>query len=241
MSDRDALTPRVILFRHGETEWSKLGRFTGTSDVELTQEGTAQVSSAAATLVGAGKLLDPFRLAHVFVSPRIRAVRTFELLLPPSFGVVAGKVTFTEDIAEWNYGDYEGLTDQEIRVLRKKRGLDLEKKWDIRRDGCEGGESRQQVTERLDRLISQIKEIQRPYMNGEKPVDVLFVAHGLILRCFVKRWLGLSVDFPLRMMLAPAAIAVLSYKNNDVNEPAFHVGVALPSDEALPSNDEGGC
>ena len=90
--------------------------------------------------MGAGKLLDPLRLAHVFVSPRVRAVRTFELLLPPSSGVVAEKVTYTEDIAEWNYGDYEGLKDQEIRLLRKQRSLDLERRWNIWSDGCEGGE-----------------------------------------------------------------------------------------------------
>lgn len=89
--------------------------------------------------MGAGKLLDPLRLAHVFVSPRMRAVRTFELLLAPSSGVVAG-VTYTEDIAEWNYGDYEGLKDHEIRSLRKQRGLDLERRWNIWSDGCEGGE-----------------------------------------------------------------------------------------------------
>ncbi|TAQ86905.1 hypothetical protein B7494_g4758 [Chlorociboria aeruginascens] len=76
-------------------------------------------------------------------SPRMRAVKTFELLLPPSFGiVVARQVTYTEDIAEWDYGDYEGLKNQEIRVLRKERGLDLER------------ESRQQVTERVDRNLT---------------------------------------------------------------------------------------
>ncbi|KAL5436034.1 hypothetical protein PMIN06_010955 [Paraphaeosphaeria minitans] len=128
------------------------------------------VSSAAARLVGAGRHLDPFRLVHVFVSPRVRAVKTFELLLPAS-GVVA-EVTYTEDITEWGYGDYEGLKDEEIRLLRKKRGLDVEREGDIWSGGCEGGESRQQVTERLDGLISQIKEIQKPYMHGEKPVDV---------------------------------------------------------------------
>jgi broad specificity phosphatase PhoE len=130
----------ICVLQTGETEWAKLGRSTGTTDVELTQAGAAQVSSAAATLVGAGKLLDPCRLMHVFVSPRLRAKKTFELLLAPSSGVAAEKVTYTEDIAEWNYGDYEGRTNQEIRDSRKERGLDLERKWDIWSDGCEGGE-----------------------------------------------------------------------------------------------------
>ncbi|KAK3311731.1 uncharacterized protein B0T15DRAFT_522358 [Chaetomium strumarium] len=65
-------------------------------------------------------------------------------------------------------------------------------------------------------------------MNRGEPADVLLVAYGLILRCFVKRWLGFSIDFPLQMILAPGAIAVLSYKNNNIEEPAFHVGISLP-------------
>ncbi|KAL2843821.1 histidine phosphatase superfamily [Aspergillus pseudodeflectus] len=208
MSDQDALTPRVFLVRHGETEWAKSGRFTGITDIQLTETGATQVSSAATTLVGPRKLLDPFRLAHIFVSPRTRAITTFKLLMGPFSSVI------------------------EIRSLWKEKGLDLEKEWNILRDGCEGGESSKQVTDRLDRLISQIKVIQRPYMNGDEPADVLLVAHGLIHRCFVKRWLGFSIDFDLQMMFAPGAIAVLSYKNNDIDKPALHVGVALPpSDE----------
>ncbi|KAL4914301.1 histidine phosphatase superfamily [Aspergillus aurantiobrunneus] len=231
MSDRDTLTPRVFLVRHGETEWAKSGRFTGTTDIGLTETGAAQVSSAAATLVGAHKLLDPGRLACIFVSPRSRAETTFELLLGPFFGVMKAKVAHTEDIAEWDYGDYEGYTDQAIRKLRKEKGLDREKEWNIWSDGCEGGESSKQIADRLDGLISQIKDIQRPYMNGEEPADVLLVAHGLINRCFVLRWLGFPLDFDLRMMFAPGAIAVLSYKNNDIDKPALHVGVALPPSE----------
>jgi len=122
----------------GETTWAKSGRYTGSTDIDLTPFGAAQVSSTAATLVGAGKLLDPSRLAHVFVSPRKRATKTFELLL--SGAVERSNVTITDDIAEWDYGDYEGLKAEEIRDLRKERKLDLVRKWDIWRDGCEGGE-----------------------------------------------------------------------------------------------------
>ena len=93
--------------------------------------------------MGAGKLVDPSRLAHTFVSPRKRARTTFErLLLPTSFSASRGgqDITFTEDISEWDYGDYEGLKTGEIRKLRKERGLDQESEWNIWRDGCEGGE-----------------------------------------------------------------------------------------------------
>ncbi|KAJ5060229.1 histidine phosphatase superfamily, partial [Bipolaris maydis] len=160
--------------------------------------------------------------------PRIRAVKTFQLLLPPPNSAVTGNITYTEDIAEWNYGDYKGLTDLEIRDLRKKGGLDHERDWDIWKDGCKGGESAQQVSERLDRLIMQIKEIQKPHMCGDKPANVLLVAHGLILRCFAKRWLGWMIHSPLPMTLLPGSVSVLSYKANDVERPAFHLGMALP-------------
>lgn len=159
MSAQNALTPRVFLFRHGkssiwlynkplvddarpvgETEWAKSGRSTGTTDIALNSTGSAQISSAAAKLVGPDKLLDPRRLEHIFVSPRKRAKQTFELLLDPNFDLIEGKFTYTEDIAEWNYGEYEGLTNSEIRVLRQERGHDKERKWDIWTDGCEGGE-----------------------------------------------------------------------------------------------------
>ena len=102
-------------------------------------KGIDQVSSTAATLVGAGKLLNPHRLTHIYVSPRKRATKTFEILMPPSSDVVSGKVTFTEDIAEWNYGEYEGLEELAIRQLRTTKGLDGEE-WSIWIDGCEEGE-----------------------------------------------------------------------------------------------------
>jgi broad specificity phosphatase PhoE len=126
--------------RTGETEWSKSGKFTGITDINLTTEGIEQVSLMAKTIVGAGKLIYPPHLSHVFVSPRIRAVETYKLLLSPPNTVDAGKVTYTEDIAEWDYGKYEGRTDLEIRAQRKEEGLDGQRDWDIWTDGCEGGE-----------------------------------------------------------------------------------------------------
>ncbi|KAI6342732.1 hypothetical protein MCOR25_011166 [Pyricularia grisea] len=125
----------------GETEWAKSGRFTGTTDIELTEDGIKQVSSAGVRFVGVNNLINPRRLGKVFVSPRKRAVQTLELLLPQE-GVVQGQyeVTATEEIAEWNYGRYEGLKEEEIRSSRKERGLDLDREWNIWRDGCESGE-----------------------------------------------------------------------------------------------------
>jgi sedoheptulose-bisphosphatase len=97
----------------------------------------------AARVVGTGKLLDPSRLTRIFVSPRRRAKDTFDLLQlspSPSAAGMEGEIVYTEDIAEWNYGHYEGFKLGEIRNLRKQRGLDRERQWDIWKDGCEGGE-----------------------------------------------------------------------------------------------------
>ncbi|KAM7214994.1 Histidine phosphatase superfamily [Rhypophila decipiens] len=232
MADSESRIPRVFIVRHGETEWAKNGKHTGRTDIELTPLGVRQVASTASQLVGPGKLLDPTKLLKIFVSPRKRALQTFETLLRQQHGEISGddRITITENIAEWDYGDYEGLTPKETKALRKERGLDQEdgKEWSVWSVGCEGGESPQQVAERLDRLVEQIKDLQRPFMRGEKAADVLIVAHGLILRVFVKRWLGYPVDFPLSMMMAPGAVGILTYKNHNVDEPAFQIGMALP-------------
>lgn len=127
----------------GETEWTINGRYTGKSELPLTPNGVKQVQETGEVLVGSGKLIDPAKLTHIFVSPRQRAQKTLDLLLDDGQKdalVQEGKVTTTEDIAEWDYGDYEGLLTKEIRARRKEKDLDKEKPWDIWVDGCEGGE-----------------------------------------------------------------------------------------------------
>lgn len=127
----------------GETEWTINGRCTGKSEIPLTANGVKQVQGTGKVLVGPGKLIDPWKIAHVFCSPRKRAQSTFDMLLGDEQKgklVKEGKATITEDIAEWDYGDYEGLKPHEIRSHRKEKGLDKDKAWDIWIDGCEGGE-----------------------------------------------------------------------------------------------------
>lgn len=158
-------TPRVFIIRHGETEWSLNGRHTGTSDIPLTANGEKRVLATGRALVGDDRLIVPRLLAHIYVSPRKRAQRTLELLglglrepVPwPAHGVLAapnagevvegreqghGKgtracVEVTQAVREWDYGEYEGITSQEIARKREEQGLP---KWDIWRDGCPGGE-----------------------------------------------------------------------------------------------------
>ncbi|KAK7537487.1 phosphoglycerate mutase [Phyllosticta citribraziliensis] len=241
MSDKDAGTPRLFLARHGETEWTINGRYTGVTELPLTPNGERQVLGSGRALVGSNKLINPSRLAAVYISPRQRAQQTYDLLFPgPAKTALAAadKVHTTSRLAEWDYGAYEGLLTKEIRARRATRGLDGERPWDIWRDGCEDGESPAEVTARLDDLIREIRDMQRPYMHGEKPVDVVLVAHGHLLRAFAKRWLGYSMETPLSMMMAPGGVGVLSYQHHSVDEPAFLLGLALPLAEEAAEVEE---
>lgn len=99
MPDKDASTPRVFLLRHGQTEWSMSGQFTGNTDIPLTAHGEEQVKATGQMVYGPGRLLDPKKVAKVWVSPRSRAIKTFELLTGRSEGYEV-----TESLAEWDYG-----------------------------------------------------------------------------------------------------------------------------------------
>lgn len=136
-------------------------------------------------------------------------------------------------MAEWSYGDYEGLYTQEIRDLRSQRGMDKHQAWNIWRDGTEGpgGESPQQVTERLDRTISKITRLQGQAMEDKQRVDVVVVAHGHILRAFVKRWLGLPLDTKLELMLEPGGVCGLSYVHGSVHDRAVLAGMSFPGSQ----------
>jgi probable phosphoglycerate mutase len=128
----------------GQTEWSQNGRYTGVTELDLTATGKKQVSASGKMIVGVGKLIDPANIARVYISPRKRAMQTFEIAFDDADKQALQreeKITPKEErLAEWGYGLYEGLVTKEIRTLRKERGLDTERPWDIWRDGCEEGE-----------------------------------------------------------------------------------------------------
>ncbi|KAJ5527302.1 hypothetical protein N7513_011461 [Penicillium frequentans] len=235
MPGQDAGTPRVFLYRHGQTEWSQNGRYTGVTELDLTPTGRKQVSASGKMIVGSGKLIDPANIARVYISPRKRAMQTFDIAFDDTDKQALqskDKVTQKEErLAEWGYGLYEGLVTKEIRALRKERGLDAERPWDIWRDGCEEGESAQDVTDRLDSLIREIRASHKDNMHGENPSDIVLVAHGHLLRAFTKRWLGYPMEFPLLLMLEPGAVGVLSYQHHNIDEPALLVGYGFPVDE----------
>lgn len=223
MPDKDASTPRVFLIRHGQTLWSMSGQHTGKTDILMTAEGEDQVRGTGRMVYGNGKLLDPQKIAKVFVSPRTRAIRTYELLSGRNDGY-----EITESLAEWDYGEYEGLKPAEIRSKRKEQGLDTERAWDIWTDGCAGGESAAQVTARIDSLIAEIKKLQAPHMKDAEPKDVVLVAHGHLTRAFARRWLGYDLSFPLSLMMEPGGVGVLSYQHHNIEEPALLLGIGFP-------------
>ncbi|KAL1847384.1 Sedoheptulose 1,7-bisphosphatase [Diaporthe australafricana] len=241
-------TPRVFIARHGETEWSLSGKHTGVTDIPLTADGEKRVRATGRALVGNDRLIVPNKLTHIFVSPRKRAQRTFELLnlgfkdLPWDAHGPAGdapglacnaRIEITDDIREWDYGDYEGITSAEIRALRRDQGLG--EGWDIWRDGCPGGESPEDVTERMDRLIATIRsEYQVPFMQeGEHPGgsdgtgDVLVVGHGHILRAFAMRWVGKTLQEGPTFLMEAGGVGTLSYEHHSVHEPAILLGGAF--------------
>ena len=201
--------------RHGETEWSKSGKHTGRTDLELTEEGREQARLAAEALADL-QLRDPL----VISSPRHRALVTAELA-----GLTVDEVTPL--LAEWDYGDYEGLTTAQIHALRRQCGLDTARAWDIWRDGTlgEGGETAAELAARIDAVIAEIRALQGKAIVAAAPVaDVLVVSHGHFLRAFAKRWLGYPLETPLVLILDPGGVGVLSYAHNNVCEPAFVLG-----------------
>ncbi|KAK4200157.1 histidine phosphatase superfamily [Triangularia verruculosa] len=241
-------SPRVFIIRHGETTWSISGRHTSTTNIPLTPAGEKRVLATGRALVGNDRLIVPSKLSHIYVSPRLRAQRTLELLniayrsntpgLPPAKegGIPCeAKVEITEDIREWDYGEYEGITSPEINEIRKEKGIDGGKKWDIWRDGCPGGESPADITARLDRLISEIRErYHRPVMEGDGKDDeenlkgdILIVAHGHILRAFAQRWAGRVLHDGPSFLLEAGGVGTLSYEHHNIDEPAILLGGAF--------------
>lgn len=213
----------------------------------MTANGEKRIRATGQALVGDDRLIVPSQLAHIYVSPRKRAQRTLELLnlgcrdrLPwekqqqtqPLDIRTDAKVQIEDDIREWDYGDYEGLTSATIRDQRSKTG---EGPWDIWRDGCPGGESPEDVTNRLDRVIADIRtRFHEKSMNGPKtgevPSDVLVVAHGHILRAFAMRWIKRELTTGVSLLLEAGGVGTLSYEHHNIDEPAILLGGAFMVD-----------
>ena len=178
----DSAAHRIFVLRHGETEWSSSGRHTGRTDIPLTERGERLAVAAGETLAR----LRGDAPAVVLASPRQRARRTAEL---------AGLRPQEEPLlAEWDYGDYEGLTTPQIREHAPG--------WTVWTHPCPGGESADDVTARADEVLARAAELLR---DG----DVVLVGHGHFSRALIARRLDLAVTDGVRFALDPAGITVL--------------------------------
>jgi broad specificity phosphatase PhoE len=172
----------VVLVRHGETAWSLSGRHTGRTDVPLTAEGRRQAKLISSRFTERS-------FAQVLTSPLSRAADTCDIA---GFSGVSEK---TDDLLEWDYGDYDGRRTVDIR--RERPG------WSLWTDGVPNGEAAEEVARRADRVIAAVRAARG---------DVALFAHGHLLRVLAARWLGAAPQEGRRFALGPATLSVLGWE-----------------------------
>jgi probable phosphoglycerate mutase len=172
----------VWLVRHAETEWSRSGKHTGHTDVPLTDAGRERARELGARLAG-------HDFALVLVSPLERARETARL------AGLGDSCEVREDLLEWDYGDYEGITTAEIREERPD--------WYLWRDGVPNGETADEVAARCDRVIEEILSV-----DG----DAAVFAHGHVLRALAARWVEEPVAFGGRLFLSTGSLSLLGFE-----------------------------
>lgn len=181
----DARTQRVLLLRHSETEWSRTGRYTGRTDKPLTEAGR-QSAAQLRDQIGVGQAPPD----TVFASPLRRARETcdaLELSMP---------CLLRDDLVEWDYGDYEGLTPSEVH--------DIDPSWDLWESGAPGGESPDDVTGRIDRFVAELQSLR-----GTR--QALVVAHGHVLRGLACRWIDQPIGMGRNLRLGAGRVSELGW------------------------------
>jgi broad specificity phosphatase PhoE len=183
--------PTIHLARHGETEWALNGRHTGRTDIPLTAKGEADAAKIGTRLRG-------LEFDKVLSSPLLRAKRTAEL---------AGFTPELDpELMEWHYGAYEGLRTVEIRQNRPG--------WDLFHDGCPGGESVHDITDRMDRMVAKLRG-----STG----NVLVFAHGHVLRVLASRWVGKPAILGRALYLSTATLSILGFDHHTMNDPVIRL------------------
>lgn len=177
---------RLVLLRHGETEWSKSGRHTGRTDLELTEAGARQ-AAAAAPVLRRLELTDPL----VICSPRRRALVTAALA-----GLEVNETSAL--LAEWDYGAYEGLTTTQIRRTIPD--------WLVWTHGCPDGESIAQVSDRADHAVALA-------LGTLASRDVVFVGHSHFSRAVICRWLQRPLADGARFAMSAGSVAVAGFEH----------------------------
>ncbi|MEO8935916.1 MAG: histidine phosphatase family protein [Burkholderiaceae bacterium] len=171
----------LFLVRHGQTDWSLSGQHTGSTDIPLTMAGEDEARALAPWLIH-------IHFDHVLTSQLQRARRTCALV------GLGRQADIEPDLAEWDYGDYEGLRSSDIRQRRPD--------WNVFRDGCPHGEMPAQVSDRADRLIARLCT-----MSG----NVALFSHGEFGMALAARWIGLALLDAQHFLIGTASLGVLGY------------------------------
>lgn len=175
---------RIVLARHGETEWSALGRHTGRTDIPLTDAGRAQARRL-------GRALEGRAFTRVLASPLSRAAETARL------AGFADRVTFDDDLREWDYGAYEGRT--RVEIAHDEPG------WTVWTRPIRGGESLAELGARADRVIGRLLPLEG---------DVLVFSHGHFLRVLAARWIGAEPSLAGHLELGTATLSELGWETD---------------------------
>jgi len=191
--------PSLYLIRHGETAWSLSGQHTGRTDIPLTAHGEEEARSLAPWLAH-------IQFTRVFTSPRQRARRTCEL------AGLGQQAEIEPDLAEWDYGDYEGKLSSDIRKSRPD--------WNAFRDGCPNGEMPAQVSARADRLIAAL---------GTTGGNIAMFSHGQFGLALGARWIGFPVAEGQSFLLGTASLSILSYNPAHPDVPVIALWNATPA------------
>jgi probable phosphoglycerate mutase len=176
------MADQIFIARHGATEWSVSGQHTSRTDLPLLAQGREQAAGMARKLAGE-------QFALVLCSPLLRARQTCEL------AGFADRAERCDDLTEWDYGEYEGLTTPEIR--------ERDPSWNLWQDGCPGGEVPAAIGARVDRVLARFAAI-----DG----DGLAFAHGHVLRVLTARWLEMDVAAGARFKLEAGTVSVLGHE-----------------------------
>lgn len=179
--------PQLVVIRHGQTEWSRLGRHTGRTDIALTERGRREAADAARTLGG-------WSLERAYCSPLARARETAELVAPPC------GITIDDSLVEWDYGAYEGETTPQTR--ERVPG------WSVWTHEIVDGETVDEVGERADEFLRRVAD-EVPTGNA-----VVF-AHGHLLAILIARWCGFRAVEGRRFALATATVSLLGWHRED--------------------------
>ncbi len=175
---------RVVLARHGETEWSKAWKHTSYTDIPLTETGRERAKSLVDEMAA-------FDFALVLSSPLVRALETCKI------AGLGDRAEIEPDLVEWNYGEYEGITTAKIRETVPG--------WTVFSHPSPGGETAEQVAERCDRVVARARSA-----GG----DVALFAHGHVLRVLTARWLEMDPRMGKHFVLSTGTISVLGWERD---------------------------